>query len=97
MDISKITKYFKSELFDFCFGFMIGTIYDFNEHIWKEILYGSIKTIQIGGFIVLTVRTYNEIKKVWFWLYHLMEFSMIIDNTDKFTEYDQWIYLGRKR
>lgn len=41
-------------------GFMLGTIYEFNKPIWRTIFAESLKALQQGGFLLLTVRTQEE-------------------------------------
>lgn len=97
LDIQLLSYYLSKNYFDICFGFMIGTIYKFNENYWKNILFESIKSIKKNGLLILTVRKNDEISIIRKWLIDLIKYPMIIDNRDNTTEYDQWIYLGFKK
>lgn len=92
-----LSNYIQNSYFNICYGFMIGTIYSFNENKWKLIIYNSIKTIKNNGLLVFTTRTKEEIELLNIWLKKLTTKSIIFDNRDLKTEYDQWVYLGFKK
>ena len=97
LDIQNLSYFISKNYFDICFGFMIGSIYNFNKNIWKNILFESLKSLKKNGLLILTVRTNDEINIINKWLINSIKNPKIIDNRDNKTEYDQWIYFGFKK
>lgn len=97
LDAMDLSIYFSSNFFDSCIGFMIGSIYNFNEYIWKSILHSSFKVLKKNGIFLITVRTIQEINLIDLWFYNMVTERKVIDNRDEKTEYDQWIYYCIKK
>ena len=96
MDAAALSQNFDCETFDTVIGFMIGTIYEFNKLFWFSIVDEAVKLLKKGGILLFTLRTENE--GVWI-TNHLSKNGIkgqLIDNRDKETDYDQWLYFAQK-
>jgi ubiquinone/menaquinone biosynthesis C-methylase UbiE len=96
MDAATLSQNLDCETFDAVIGFMIGTIYEFNKTLWFSIADEAVKLLKKGGILLLTLRTENE--GVWI-SNHLSKKGLcgqLIDNRDKQTDYDQWLYFAQK-
>lgn len=71
-------------------GFMLGTIYEFNKPLWRKIFEESLKTVQEGGFIFLTVSKEEEIDFVAESFASMGVRGDVVDNRQNESIYDSW-------
>lgn len=96
MDATMLSRNLDAEQFDFVIGFMIGTVYEFNKEMWFSIADECIKILKPGGFLFFTLREEEEAQRM---ADHFKEKGIdgeIIDNREKETNYDSWIYGAQK-
>lgn len=96
MDATRLTDFFPENSFDTVIGFMLGTIYSFNRHIWTAIMEESFRVVRPGGQLLFTVNKQEEMDILTEALNALEVKGEVIDNTDENGIYDQWVYLGQK-
>ena len=78
-------------------GFMLGTIYEFNKELWRTIFAESIKVLDDGGFLLLTVNKKEEIDFLASAFKAMNIEGIVIDNRDKESIYDGWVFYARRK
>lgn len=96
MDATMLSNFFEPGRFDCVVGFMLGTIYEFNKNIWARMIFESAKVAKDSAFMLFTVNGRSEMDI----LVSAMQMAgiegKVMDNTDQFGIYDQWVFIGRK-
>lgn len=93
VDAMELSKY-TSEKFDAVLGFMLGTIYEFNKGIWRTIFRETLKVLNDGGFLLLTVREKDEIDFLAEAFRSMGVEGSVIDNRNKRNIYDGWVFFA---
>jgi hypothetical protein len=78
-------------------GFMLGTIYEFNKELWRTIFAESIKVLDEGGFLLLTVNKKEEIDFLAEAFKAMGVEGIVIDNRDEESIYDGWVFYARRQ
>ena len=78
-------------------GFMLGAIYEFNKDLWRTIFAESIKVLDDGGFLLLTVSKREEIDFLASAFKAMNVEGIVIDNQDKESIYDGWVFYARRK
>lgn len=96
MDAALLSVFYPPETFDCVLGFMLGTIYRFDNEMWIRILEECNKVCKKGGVMVFTVNSREEINIIRSTMERQGVNGRIIDNRDDIGLYDQWVYAGVK-
>ena len=96
MDATMLSSFFEQERFDCVVGFMLGTIYEFNKDMWARMMFESAKVAKDGALMLFTVNGKSEIDILESALRMIGIEGEVMDNTDEFGIYDQWVFIGRK-
>ncbi|MDO9517056.1 MAG: class I SAM-dependent methyltransferase [Methanosarcinaceae archaeon] len=96
MDATTLSSFFKPERFDGVVGFMLGTIYEFNKDMWARMMFESAKVAKDGALMLFTVNGKSEMDILESALRMIGIEGEVMDNTDEFGIYDQWVFIGRK-
>lgn len=78
-------------------GFMLGTIYEFNKELWRTIFAESIKVLDEGGFLLLTVNKREEIDFLAEAFKAMGVEGIVIDNRDEESIYDGWVFYAKRQ
>lgn len=78
-------------------GFMLGTIYEFNKDLWRAIFAESIKVLEGGGFLLLTVNKREEIEFLAASFKSMGIEGIVIDNRDEESIYDGWAFYAMRK
>jgi hypothetical protein len=78
-------------------GFMLGTIYEFNRPVWRTICAESFKALQQGGFLLLTVRTQEEMDFIAEAYASMGVDGKVIDNRQNDSIYDSCAFFAIKK
>lgn len=78
-------------------GFMLGTIYEFNKELWRSIFAESVKVLDDGGFLLLTVNKKEEIDFLAAAYKAMGVKGIVIDNRDEESIYDGWVFYARRQ
>jgi len=78
-------------------GFMLGAIYEFNKDLWQTIFAESIKVLDDGGFLLLTVSKREEIDFLASAFKAMNVEGIVIDNQDEESIYDGWVFYARRK
>ncbi len=78
-------------------GFMLGTIYEFNKELWRTIFAESIKALNDGGFLLLTVNKKEEIDFLAASFKSMGIEGIVIDNRDEESIYDGWVFYAMRK
>ena len=95
MDATMLSGYFDNGRFDCVVGFMLGTIYEFNKDIWARMMFESAKVAKDGALMLFTVNGKSEMDILESALRMIGIEGEVMDNTDDFGIYDQWVFVGR--
>ena len=96
MDATTLSSFFEMERFDTVVGFMLGTIYEFNKDMWARMIFESAKVAKEGALMIFTVNGKSEMDILESALQMAGIEGEVMDNTDQFGIYDQWVFFGRK-
>lgn len=96
MDAAILSVFYPHGTFDSVLGFMLGTIYNFDNEMWIMILEEAIKVCKKGGVLLFTVNSQDEINIINSTMERNGMNGKIIDNRDEIGLYDQWVYIGVK-
>ena len=96
MDATMLSSFFEQERFDSVVGFMLGTIYEFNKDMWARMMLESAKVAKDGALMLFTVNGKSEMDILESALRMIGIEGEVMDNTDDFGIYDQWVFIGRK-
>ncbi len=96
VDAMELSKYV-SEKYNAILGFMLGTIYEFNKEIWRTIFKESLKTLNSGGFLLLTVNKKEEMDFLEAAFRSMGIKGTIIDNRNDRDIYDGWAFFAIKK
>lgn len=77
-------------------GFMLGTIYEFNKGLWRMIFAESLKMLENGGFLLLTVNKKEEMDFLAEAFRSMGVEGTVIDNRDDLSIYDGWVFFARR-
>jgi hypothetical protein len=75
---------------------MLGTIYEFNKELWRTIFAESIKVLEDGGFLLLTVNKKEEIEFLASAYKAMGIEGIVVDNRDEESIYDGWVFYARR-
>ncbi len=96
MDATMLSNFFEHGRFDCVVGFMLGTIYEFNKDLWARMMFESAKVAKDGALMLFTVNGRSEMDILESALHMAGIEGEVMDNTDEFGIYDQWVFIGRK-
>ena len=96
MDATMLSNFFEQGRFDCVVGFMLGTIYEFNKDLWARMMFESAKVAKEGALMIFTVNDKSEMDILESALRMIGIEGEVMDNTDQFGIYDQWVFSGRK-
>lgn len=96
MDAAILSVFYPHGTFNSVLGFMLGTIYNFDNEMWIMILEEAIKVCKKGGVLLFTVNSQDEINIINSTMERNGMNGKIIDNRDEMGLYDQWVYIGVK-
>ncbi|HJH31926.1 MAG TPA: class I SAM-dependent methyltransferase [Methanosarcinaceae archaeon] len=96
MDATILSNFFEQGRFDCVVGFMLGTIYEFNKDMWGRMMFESAKVAKEGALMLFTVNGKSEMDILESALHMAGVEGEVMDNTDQFGIYDQWVFIGRK-
>lgn len=96
MDATMLSNFFEPRRFDCVFGFMLGTIYEFNKDMWARMMLESAKVAKDGALMLFTVNGKSEMDILESALRMVGIEGEVMDNTDQLGMYDQWVFVGRK-
>lgn len=96
VDAMELTKYV-SEKYNAILGFMLGTIYEFNKDIWRTIFKESLKTLNSGGFLLMTVNKKDEMDFLEAAFRSMGVEGTVIDNRNDQDIYDGWAFFAIKK
>lgn len=96
MDATMLSSFFEPERFDCVVGFMLGTIYEFNKDLWARMMFESAKVAKEGALMLFTVNGKSEMDILESALRMIGIEGEVMDNTDEFGIYDQWVFIGGK-
>ncbi len=95
-DATQLSKYLP-EKYGAVVGFMLGTIYEFNKDLWRAIFAESIKVLDEGGFLLLTVNKKEEMDFLAASYKSMGIEGIVIDNRDEESIYDGWVFYARRK
>ena len=95
MDATMLSSFFDQGRFDCVVGFMLGTIYEFNKDMWARMMFESAKVAKDGALMLFTVNGKSEMDILESALRMIGIEGEVMDNTDDFGIYDQWVFVGR--
>ena len=95
MDATMLSGFFDQGRFDCVVGFMLGTIYEFNKDMWARMMFESAKVAKDGALMLFTVNGKSEMDILESALRMIGIEGEVMDNTDDFGIYDQWVFVGR--
>jgi hypothetical protein len=75
-------------------GFMLGTIYEFNKELWRTIFAQSLKVLDEGGFLLLTVNKKEEMDFLAGAFKSMGVEGTVIDHQDAESIYDGWAFFA---
>ena len=96
MDATMLSSFFDQGCFDCVVGFMLGTIYEFNKDMWARMMFESAKVAKDGALMLFTVNGKSEMDILELALHMAGIEGEVMDNTDQYGIYDQWVFIGRK-
>ncbi|MGP8321988.1 MAG: class I SAM-dependent methyltransferase [Methanosarcinaceae archaeon] len=97
MDATMLSNFFEPGRFDCVVGFMLGTIYEFNKDIWARMIFEAAKVAKDGALMLFTVNGKTEMDILVSAIHMAGIEGEVMDNTDQFGIYDQWVFIGRMR
>lgn len=75
-------------------GFMLGAIYEFNKPLWREILKDSVRMLDKGGFLLITVNQREEMDFLVEAFHSMGIEGQVQDNRDETSIYDGWVFFA---
>ncbi|HJH30384.1 MAG TPA: class I SAM-dependent methyltransferase [Methanosarcinaceae archaeon] len=96
MDATMLSNFFEHGRFDCVVGFMLGTIYEFNKEMWARMMFESAKVSKEGALMLFTVNSKSEMDILESALRMIGIEGEVMDNTDKLSIYDQWVFIGKR-